>query len=477
MPDTFIWYDLETFGRCPRRSRIAQFAAQRTNLELEPVEPPLVLFCRPALDLLPSPTACLITGLTPQSVHERGISEAESFGRIDRMMREPGTCSAGWNTLRFDDEFIRHGLYRNFLDPYAREWADGNSRWDLLDYARLAHALRPDGINWPARDDGAPSFRLEHLAAANGVLHSAAHDALSDVEATLGMARRFRAAQPRLWDYYLGLRDKRRARDLLDPVRAQPVLHVSGRFPASRGCAGIVLPLAEHPSNRNQIIAVELHDEPERLIELDADAISDLLYTPQADLPEGETRIALKAIHLNRCPALVALRHVGDAELARLGLDRERCLAHAARLQGRPELAEKARRVFARSAAAGNDCDQALYDALPDRRDSRLHGEIRRATPDALAAFHGRFADPRGDELLFRYRCRNWPDSLDGDDVARWKTYRAGRLGHDSGLSEYSFDSYLAEIDALAAQHADSADTLALLDSLRQWGRAIARYP
>jgi exodeoxyribonuclease I len=475
MPATFLWYDLETFGRCPRRSRIAQFAAQRTDLDLVPVEPPLVLFCRPALDLLPSPTACLITGLTPQSVHERGISEAECFGRIDRMMREPGTCSTGWNTLRFDDEFVRYGLYRNFLDPYAREWAEGNSRWDLLDYARLAHALRPDGIVWPRRDDGAPSFRLEHLAAANGVLHSAAHDALSDVEATIGMARLLRAAQPRLWDYFLGLRSKHRARDLLDPVRAQPVLHVSGRFPASRGCAGIVLPLAEHPSNRNQIIALELHDDPQRLVDLDAAAIGDLLYTPQSDLPDGEQRIALKTIHLNRCPALVELRHVSDAECSRLGLDRDRCLRHAEHLRHNTGLAEKARLVFARAPGSGSDCDQGLYDALPDRRDSRLHGEIRRAAPDTLAAFHGRFADPRGDELLFRYRCRNWPESLDADEAERWRQYRQDRLAHDSGLSEYSFDSYHAEIDALAAQHAADTPARELLDALRRWGREIAR--
>jgi exodeoxyribonuclease I len=477
MAESFLWYDLETFGICPRRSRIAQFAAQRTDLELNPVEPPVVLFCRPALDLLPSPTACLVTGLTPQSVLERGSTEAECMGQIDAMMREPGTCSAGWNSLRFDDEFVRYGLYRNFLDPYAREWSNGNSRWDLLDYARLAYALRPDGIQWPRRDDGAPSFRLEHLAAANGVIHSAAHDAMSDVEASIGMARCFRAAQPRLWDYYLGLRDKRRARTLIDPVHPQPVLHVSGKFPASRGCAGIVLPLAEHPSNRNQILVLELHDDPAPLLALDAGEIADRLYTPQSELPEGESRIALKAIHLNRSPALVELRHVTDAELARHGLDRDRCLRHAAQLQGHPEVAEKARRVFARSPGSGNDCDQALYDSLPDRRDASLHMRIRRALPSALTGFSDRFNDPRGPEMLFRYQSRNWPDTLDPSQRARWNAYRSARLESESGLSEYCFDSYAAELQALSLAHADSPRALSVLAALDAWGRHLRGLP
>jgi exodeoxyribonuclease I len=474
---SFLWYDLETFGIDPRRSRVAQFAAQRTDEALNPVDSPVMLFCQPALDLLPSPAACMVTGLTPQAMRARGMPEAECFSRIDALMREPGICSAGWNTLRFDDEFIRCGLYRNFLDPYAREWSNGNSRWDLLDHARLVHALRPDGIAWPVREDGFTSFRLEHLAAANGVMHSAAHDALSDVEATIGMARLFRATQPRLWQYHLDLRDKRRVRGLLDPFHPEPLLHVSGRFPASRGCAGIVLPLAEHPSSNNQIIVFELHDDPERLFELDAEELADLMYTPQSALPEGVARVALKAIQLARSPALVRLRHVSDAELARLGLDRSRCLAHVERLRRGPSVAERVRQVFARGFAAGADIDQALYDALPDRRDVRTHAEIRASHPADLQRFVGRLHDPRGDDLLLRYRARNWPETLDADESARWRAYRETRLGWDSGLSEYSFDSYFAEIAALSAQHGHEPRVAGLLADLADWGRFLARYP
>ena len=203
MPDTFLFYDLETFGADPRRSRIAQFAAVRTDAQLQVIEEPVSLFVQPADDLLPSPVATLITGITPQQALRDGLPEAEAAARIVEEMARPGTCTLGYNSLRFDDEFVRHTLFRNFFDPYEREWRSGNSRWDLLDVLRLAHALRPDGLTWPRREDGATSFRLEHLALANHVREGDAHEALSDVHATIGLARLLRQAQPRLWDYAL----------------------------------------------------------------------------------------------------------------------------------------------------------------------------------------------------------------------------------------------------------------------------------
>ncbi len=478
MTDSFVWYDLETFGRDPRRTRIAQFAAIRTDAELAPIGEPEVLFCQPALDLLPSPGASLITGQSPLDLRQRGLIEAQFMQRIAQVFAEPGSCGVGWNSLRFDDEFLRFGFYRNFIEPYRREYDRGNSRWDLLDFARLAYAVRPDGIEWPRREDGAPSFRLEHLAAANGIEHGSAHDALSDVEATLGLARRFRAAQPRLWRYHLGLRDKSRVRPLLDWATPTPVVHVSSRFPAQRGCAAIVLPITDHPSIGNQVIVCDLQDDPSPWLSMDVEELQDRLFVPREDLPDGEVRVPLKTVHVNRCPALIALPHVTDTELERLGIDRGRCLAHAERIGAESGLAERCRRLFAqpRAATTGNDVDQALYDAFIPSRDVRRHADIRLAEPAQLASFHGQLRDPRGDELLFRYRARNWPDTLDPDEVERWRAYRRTRLEGESGLSEHSFDSYFAELDAHAATNPD-VDTLALLAELRAWGQYLRTLP
>ena len=162
MTASFLFYDLETFGADPRRSRIAQFAAIRTDAALDQVDEPISFFVQPANDLLPSPIATMITGIAPQDALRDGVNEAEACARIVEEMARPETCSLGYNSLRFDDEFVRHGLYRNFFDPYEREWRGGNSRWDLLDALRLMHALRPDGIAWRQREDapGTPEADL-----------------------------------------------------------------------------------------------------------------------------------------------------------------------------------------------------------------------------------------------------------------------------------------------------------------------------
>jgi exodeoxyribonuclease-1 len=473
MPPSFLWYDLETFGRDPRRSRIAQFAAIRTDLELNPVGEPISLYCQPALDLLPSPEATLITGISPQQAEREGLREAEFFARVHEELAQPGTCAVGYNSLRFDEEFLRFGLYRNFHEAYEREYKDGNSRWDLLDVMRLMRALRPEGLEWPLREDGAPSFKLEHLARANDTREGDAHEALSDVRAMLGLARRMRAAQPRLWDYALRLRDKRHVSSLLDTVAGEPLLHVSSRYPALRHCAALVLPLARHPRIDSRVIVCDLDEEPDALLALDAAGIAERLYTPAVDLPEGERRVALKEVHTNKCPVLVPMAHLREADFERLGIDRAAAERRAARLRATAGLAEKVRRVFASEAhREPSDADAALYDGLIGDADRRQFARIRSSAPEALREFAATLRDPRCPELLLRYRARNWPDTLDAGERALWNDYRRRRLGRDSGLSEYDFDSYRASIAALRAQH-EAGPAQALLDALDAWGRRL----
>lgn len=475
MADSFLFYDLETFGTDPRRTRIAQFAAIRTDTALEQVAEPWDFLVRPADDLLPSPTASLITGIAPQRALAEGVDEAEAFARIAEAMSVPGTCTLGYNSLRFDDEFVRHGLFRNFHDPYEREWRGGNSRWDLLDVMRLAHALRPDGIVWPLREDGAPSFRLEHLATANGVRQGDAHEALSDVRALIGMARALRRAQPKLWDYTLTLRDKKRAARLLDVVAMTPVLHVSQRFPASRLCAAAVLPLARHPRIDNRVVVFDLHEPPDALLEMDAEAIASRLYTPAAELPPGESRIALKEVHLNRSPMLVDWSHLREADLDRLRIDPAQVRARAERLRAAgPALAEKIRRVYAdRGAPEAADVDASLYGGFLAEGDRRKFADVRGTPPPALGQRDFAFQDARLPELLFRYRARNWPQTLSPDEHLRWDDYRRHRLRGEDRLSEFTFDSHRAEVDALRAAHPGDTRAQALLDQAQAWADAL----
>lgn len=475
MTASFLFYDLETFGADPRRTRIAQFAAQRTDAELNPIEDPVTFYVKPADDLLPSPTATLITGITPQHADESGITEAAAFGRIVEEMARPETCTLGYNSLRFDDEFVRHGLFRNFHDPYEREWRGGNSRWDLLDVMRLMHALRPEGIQWPRREDGHTSFRLEQLAALNGVREGDAHEAMSDVFATIGMGRLMRQSQPRLWEYALRLRDKRFAASLLDTVAMTPVLHVSQRYPAQRHCAAMVLPVARHPRYDNRVIVFDLDGDPEAFLSLGADAIADRLYVSAADLPEGEARVPLKEVHVNRCPILVAQAHLRANDYDRLGIDADAIGARAEQLRPHgPALAEKVRQVFGKERAFETpDADASLYGGFLADGDRKRFQDVRATPPAELGLRDFGFRDARLPELLFRYRARNWPATLTASEHERWNDYRRQRLGSDRGWSEYSFETFHDEIAQLRTTIPTDAPKQALLDRLQAWGQAL----
>ena len=472
MADSFLFYDLETFGQDPRRTRVAQFAAIRTDADLNMIDAPVSFYVKPADDLLPSPIATLITGITPQHAQAEGVSEAEAFARINDLMARPGTCTLGYNTLRFDDEFVRHGLFRNFFDPYEREWRNGNSRWDLLDMLRLVHALRPDGIAWPQREDGATSFKLEHLALANDVRQGDAHEALSDVHATIGMARLFKQAQPRLWDYALKLRDKRFVGSLLDVDALQPVLHISMRYPAQRMCAAPVMPIARHPYINNRVIALDLEGDIDGLLALPAETLAARLYTRAADLAEGEQRVPLKEVHLNKVPALVAWNHLRPADHARLGIDVALVEANAARVrEAGPALVEKVRQVYGgERVATVSDVDASLYDGFLADGDKALMTRLRTSPPAELAGFAERLKDPRMPELLFRYRARNHPQTLDAGERGRWNDYRRQRLLGDAGLGEQTLPDFRAQLDTLALEHAADPAKLALLQQLRDWG-------
>ncbi|MDQ1062263.1 exodeoxyribonuclease I [Stenotrophomonas rhizophila] len=472
MADSFLFYDLETFGQDPRRTRVAQFAAIRTDADLNMIDAPVSFYVKPADDLLPSPIATLITGITPQHALTEGVSEAEAFSRINDLMARPGTCTLGYNTLRFDDEFVRHGLFRNFFDPYEREWRNGNSRWDLLDMLRLVHALRPDGIAWPQREDGATSFKLEHLALANDVRQGDAHEALSDVHATIGMARLFKQAQPRLWDYALKLRDKRFVGSLLDVDAMQPVLHISMRYPAQRMCAAPVMPIARHPYINNRVIALDLEGDIDGLLALPAETLAARLYTRAADLAEGEQRVPLKEVHLNKVPALVAWNHLRPSDHARLGIDVATVEANAARVrEAGPALVEKVRQVYGgERVATVSDVDASLYDGFLADGDKALMSRLRTSPPAELAGFAERLKDPRMPELLFRYRARNHPQTLDAGERGRWNDYRRQRLLGDAGLGEQTLPDFRAQLDTLALEHAADPAKLALLQHLRDWG-------
>ncbi|KQM75735.1 exodeoxyribonuclease I [Xylophilus sp. Leaf220] len=473
---TFLWHDYETFGANVRRDRPAQFAAIRTDADLREIGDPLMLYCQPAPDFLPEPEACLITGITPQTCLERGVPEHAFCAQIEAAFATPGTVGVGYNTIRFDDEITRFMLWRNLADPYAREWQNDCGRWDLLDVVRLTYALRPDGIVWPKKEDGSPSFKLEDLARANGLMHDAAHDALSDVRATIALARLVRDRQPRLFEFAFGLHRKDRvAAELGLPSTAQtakPFLHVSGMFPADRGCLAVMWPLAQHPTNKNEILAWDLAQDPSVLAGLDAEAIRQRVFSRAADLPEGVARLPLKGVHLNKSPMVVGnLRTLSPEMAARWQIDLEQAGRHAEAARALPDLSAIWSEVYRRPPEEGpRDVDEDLYGGFVGNADRRRLTQLRTLAPEALAAARTGFDDPRLEELLFRYRARNFPETLSEQDQERWEQHRTEKLLEGAG-GALSVDEYFARIDALGETADERGE--AILGALYDYAEAV----
>ncbi len=477
MQGTFYWHDYETWGVDPRRDRPCQFAGVRTDEALNIIGDPLMIYCRPADDILPQPEACLVTGLTPQKAAAEGVCEAEFIRLIHAELARPGTCGVGYNSIRFDDEFTRYALYRNFYDPYAREWQNGNSRWDIIDMVRLTFALRPEGIEWPSYDDGTPCFKLEELTAANGLSHEAAHDALSDVHATIALARLIKERQPRLFDYLFQLRNKRLVDQQFDLREKSPLLHVSSMFPACYGRLAMVAPVTRHPINKNGVIVFDLRYDPEPFFELGVEALHQRLFTPAKELPEGVERLPLKTVHLNKSPVVVPMSTLTPAAMERWQIDVEAGKAHAKKLRQAAAFEERVRQAHTlQQFEPASDPDHDLYGGFFSAHDRKQIEIVRQAKPQELRDLQPCFEDRRLPEMFFRYRARNWPETLTPADQARWRRFCRKRICQPDGGGSITLAEYREQIAALKEDASVPAEKMPLLDELAEWGRSVSTW-
>ncbi len=465
---TLLWHDYETWGADVARDRPAQFAGIRTDLDLNIIEEPVEFYCRLPADYLPKPEAILITGITPQKANRLGEVEAHFMARVHEQMARPGTCTVGYNSIRFDDEITRYGLYRNFYDPYAREWQNGNSRWDIIDLVRACYALRPDGIVWPEREDGAPSFKLEHLTAANGIGHESAHDAVSDVKATIALAKLIKTTQPKLYDWAFRLRNKRFAASQIDILALKPLLHVSSRFPAAQGCASLVLPMAWHPDNKNAVACVDLAMDPTPLLEWDIDTLKAKLYQKASERAEGEPRVPVKLVHMNKSPFIAPASTLEDANAERLGLDKAACREHYKLLRANhAAIREKLHGLFSDETPPQREPDNPdiqLYGGFFNEADRAQMELVRSTSPEHLAALEPQFIDARLPKLFFRYRARNFPQTLNEAEQYRW---------HEHCKQALSDPDYVHHLESLFEEHAQDEEKVRLLTALGHYLQSL----
>ncbi len=473
---SFYFYDLETWGADPKKDRIAQFAGVRTNLHLEPIAPADMAYCQLAPDYLPAPEAVLITGITPQKCQKQGLTEVEFIQKLHHQLAEPATCVVGYNNIRFDDEMVRHALFRNYIDPYGREWQNGNSRWDLIDVVRACYALRPDGMTWPLKEDDTPSFKLEDLTKANGIAHQQAHDASSDVYATIGLAALIKQAQPRLFDYLWQHRQKQALSGLIDIASLTPLVHVSAKFPARQGCCSWIVPLAFHPTNKNAVICFNLQQNPTILLDLPVPELQRRLYAKSTELAQDEIRPALKLVHLNKSPVLAPAKTLTADRAEVLGISRDQCLQHLDLVrQHRSAILNVINALYQadQNTTEAGCVDYSLYQGFITDHDRKLLPQVHQLQPQQLALQPPVFQDDRLNQLMFRFRARNFPESLSHDELQQWQRFCKDRLQFGAEHPARTLDDFIIQLEHCAETQQDKPNAIVLLKQLFNYINSI----
>jgi exodeoxyribonuclease-1 len=477
MAASFFFYDLETSGFDPRQARIMQFAGQRTDMQLKPIGKPVNVLIKLTPDVLPQPDAILVTGITPQQTLADGLTEAEFLKLFYDEVVQPETVFTGFNSIRFDDEFMRFLHYRNFYDAYEWHWRDGNSRWDLLDAVRMTRALRPEGIVWPFAADGKPANRLEFLTTVNKLSHDNAHDALSDVHATIAVAQLIRDKQPELFDYLLSMRDKKKVAELV--TSRQPFVYTSGHYPSVNLCTSVAIQLAKHPQTDASLV-YDLRYDPTPFTKMTVD---ELVKAWRWTRDPDAVRLPVKTMKFNRAPAVAPLGVIKDqATQDRLGLSLETINKHLALLK--KHHAEFAKKVLAAIAKLDAEREQAQTTLVDDELtvDSRLYENflsdtdkqtmraVRAADPAELSGLADSFRDDRLKSLLPLYKARNYPASLTNEERTAWEEFCARQLF--AGEQNSRLAKYFARLGELADDKL-SGEKRYLLEELQLYGQSL----
>lgn len=451
-----------------------QFGGIRTDADFNQIGEPDNWLIKLTPEVLPDPEAIMITGITPQMTLLDGYSEPEFCDMLMKQVFTPGTVALGYNSVRFDDEFIRYTLYRNFHDAYEREWSDERGRWDIVDMVRMTRALRPGGIEWPTSSNGKPTNRLEELSKANNIIHDSAHDALDDVRVTIEVAKLLKLKQPKLFSHLLSLRTKQSVKKFLDDNDAKPIVHSSSKFSSENLGTSVVVAVAPHPTNPNAVLAYDLRHSPKQFADYSIEQLSEAAFTPYKELAKNDKiRLPVKAIHLNKSPALAPIGVLDDASQERIGLSLQKVKAHLDELNKISGFGDRVASAWeGDSFKPEEDVDAMLYDSFLNDSDRKLLQQIRNRDANELSDYHPKFIDERMEELLLRYKAKHFPLSLSEDEKQLWEQYRSRRL--KGALPPRGMEAFMNTLQQLAIGADDNQKFL--LQELKLYGESVAPF-
>lgn len=354
MEKDFCWYDTETSGIDPDNDQIYQSAMVKTDSDLNVKDDSKRnLICRTRLDVVPHPKAFLTHKIDVDLLKSEGDSEFVHARKIqNEFMGSPnGTIICGYNTISFDDEMVRKMFYRSMKNPYEHEWKDGNGRFDLFHVVQAVRAFRPEILKWRTKEDGSYSMRLEHLSADNGIEHESAHDAVSDVLATIGVAKLIKERRPTLWKFCLERMNKQSNQKMLSDQR--PLYHVSTLHGGVNANGTLILPLIMDRQNKNKFICLNLRHDPTALMNMSIEEIKHFLFSKKKDLAENSPIVGLLGVHVNKQPIIAApqidpktQKPIYSKTVAeRFNIDIEKSLGYADKFMSDPNLPKLLARI------------------------------------------------------------------------------------------------------------------------------------
>ena len=469
---TYFFYDLETSGFNARYDRIMQFAGQRTTLELEPTGEPVNILVKMTDDTLPSPGAILTTHITPQQTLQDGISEADFCREFLANIATPDTIFIGYNNIRFDDEFMRHTLWRNFHDPYEWAWKEGRGRWDMLDVARMVRALRPDDITWPnkrMKDEktgewhDVPTVNLVDMAKNNGFENENAHDALADVNALINLTRLLRDKQPQMFNYLKDNHTKDKVAGIVRPDAPMPFVYTSGRFPSENEKTTVATAIASGKTSSSVLV----WDLRYKITNFDWDTKQirqNLMADYETRHQDGFVALPIKELSFNKCPAVAPIGVLNEEAEKRVHLTKAEAIANWHLLHQNKEILQRItsawRGLPALKPAA--DVEGRLYDSFAPDSDKTKIRLVAAASESDLADMHPEFNDKRLDELLLRYKARQYPKTLSETEQQKWEQYRITKLQRE-------LPKYFEQLNKLSQQGVDDY----ILQELQLWAESL----
>lgn len=432
----FIFYDTETTGLAAGFDQILQFAGIVTDDDLNPIEE-INLRCRLQAHVIPSPGALVITGVRPSDITGANLSHYEMIREIRALIeRYTPAVMIGYNSISYDEAMLRQAFYQT-LNPTYLTNTGGNTRMDVLKLAHAASQYAPGVLEVPLNDKGRPSFKLEFLAKANGLMHDNAHEAMSDTQATLDLARLVRDRAPAVWEAMTRTRSKRDALSVLDNTDVFCSSDMMFGTPSI-----LATKIAANPDNPSEVAVFDLSHDPVHYLDADAVGASSLLRTSPRPI---------RIVKANQSPIVVPqdLSHEG---VAGHGQSMEELQAKVRAIREYPTFATNVANAVANrypEREAPEYVEQRIYEGFPSYSDNALMEQFHAAPWIKRLAIASSFQDERLRELGQRLIYLEQPDVLRPETRQSYDTWRHQRLRTEGEVPWVTINAAYGELDDL----------------------------